>query len=101
LRKAAQRNPAKQAEYTSARIEALRAKVPALRGNIAKRGSQLRKAQNNLATDLQKLKDAQAAIEELELRIDDGPNVLGSAHDGMREETERQVDRDWVETEIF
>src|SRR5207248_1616969 len=62
LRKAAQRNPVKQAEYTSARIEALRAKVPGLRGDIAKRETQLRRAQNNLDTDLQKLEDVEAAI---------------------------------------
>jgi hypothetical protein len=79
LRKAAQRNPAKQAEYTSTRIEALRAKVPGLRENIAKRQTHFRKAQQNLATDLLQLKSVEAAIQSLELRIDDGPMIIECA----------------------
>jgi hypothetical protein len=75
LRKAAQRNPVKEAEYTSARIEALQAKLPGLRENVAKHENQIRKAQNKLNTDRQKLKETEDAIKELELRIDDGRKI--------------------------
>lgn len=82
LRKAAQRNPVKAAEYTTARIEALQAKLPELAENVSKRENQLRKAQNNLDTSIRTLKETEDSIAQLKLRIDDGSKIREGAQSG-------------------
>jgi hypothetical protein len=72
LRKAAQRNPVKQIEYTNARIETLQAKLPGLYENIARRERQVAKARKNLDLDRLKAAETEALISQLRLRLDDG-----------------------------
>jgi hypothetical protein len=89
LRKAAQRNPVKAAEYTTARIEALQAKLPELAENVSKRENQLRKAQNNLDTSIRTLKETEVSIAQLKSQIDDGLKVRESAQSGNEPQESR------------